>query len=151
MSATMETPAVYRMFFKAALAQVRKHRADYDQEVRDWYETGDGRSPNWVDADTQPWFDADHDDPSRRVNLGGLGYRFPYCIHGSSLTTDYDNICGGCEDSLSVIEEARAIAQFNWGRFIKAWDWVTAAPTFLSQDLRDQMLTWAIATFPKGE
>ena len=160
MSATMETPAVYRMFFKAALAQVRKRVADYDQEVREWYEDGDGRSPQWVVSDCEghestngPIGSVEFCDGSceRPYNFGGLGHRFPHCIHGSDLTTDYDNICGGCEDSLTIYEEARAVAHHNWQRFVKAWDWVAVAPTFLPQDLRDQMLTWAIATFPKGE
>lgn len=26
------------------------------------------------------------------------GYRPHYCIHGTNQWTDYDNICGGCED-----------------------------------------------------
>lgn len=26
------------------------------------------------------------------------GYRPHYCIHGTDQWTDYDNICGGCED-----------------------------------------------------
>lgn len=28
------------------------------------------------------------------------GYRPQYCIHGTNTWTDYDNICGGCEDSI---------------------------------------------------
>lgn len=28
------------------------------------------------------------------------GYRPQYCIHGTNTWTDYDNICGGCEDGI---------------------------------------------------
>lgn len=28
------------------------------------------------------------------------GYRPPHCFHGTNLWTDYDNICGPCEDGL---------------------------------------------------
>jgi hypothetical protein len=30
------------------------------------------------------------------------GHRPHYCFHGTSLWTDYDNICGGCEDGDSA-------------------------------------------------
>lgn len=30
------------------------------------------------------------------------GYRPHYCEHGTNLWTDYDNICGPCEDGLSM-------------------------------------------------
>jgi hypothetical protein len=30
------------------------------------------------------------------------GYRPHYCLHGKSNWTDYDNICGGCEDGDTV-------------------------------------------------
>lgn len=52
------------------LREGRKIHADYDAEVAAWYA-----------------------DPDQR-------YRFPHCIHGTSLWTDYDNICFGCEDGV---------------------------------------------------
>lgn len=30
------------------------------------------------------------------------GYRARYCEHGTSQWTDYDNICGGCEDGMTM-------------------------------------------------
>jgi len=30
------------------------------------------------------------------------GYRPHYCEHGTNMWTDYDNICGPCEDGLSM-------------------------------------------------
>lgn len=30
------------------------------------------------------------------------GYRPHYCEHGTNLWTDYDNICGGCEDGMTM-------------------------------------------------
>jgi hypothetical protein len=38
------------------------------------------------------------------------GHRPHYCIHGTNQWTDYDNICGGCEDSLSDAEWADVVA-----------------------------------------
>lgn len=43
------------------------------------------------------------------------GFRPHYCIHGTNLWTDYDNICGGCEDGTftqySSPEQVRAYAR----------------------------------------
>lgn len=30
------------------------------------------------------------------------GYRPEFCIHGTYQWTDYDNICGGCEDGVTL-------------------------------------------------
>lgn len=30
------------------------------------------------------------------------GYRAHYCEHGTNQWTDYDNICGGCEDGMTM-------------------------------------------------
>lgn len=117
---------IYRLFFRQALRDVRKRHADYEAEVSDWYENGHGRS--------------------RRD--GGLGYRFPYCIHGASLTTDYDNICFGCEESETVIEEARGLARERFVRFNDRWDWVSSAPGDLPGDARKQAYDWATSLFP---
>ena len=35
------------------------------------------------------------------------GYRPKYCFHGTYQWTDYDNICGGCEDEVSFRETAK--------------------------------------------
>lgn len=108
------TVAMYRLFFKGWLRKVRQHRADYEQEVRDWYE----------------------ENP---------GYQFPHCIHGSSLVTDYDNICGGCEDSATVVDEARGYAREGYLRFIDRLNWVLEAPGDLNYETREGLVTWAMA------
>lgn len=74
---------------KQAIAHLERRQAEYDAEVKDWYENGDGR-------------------PSSE---GGRGYRFPHCIHGTSLWTDYDNICFGCEEPLTLEEQAEPMAR----------------------------------------
>lgn len=33
-----------------------------------------------------------------RQDYAKQGYRNHYCVHGTNLWTDYDNICGPCED-----------------------------------------------------
>lgn len=121
----------YRVFYKAAKAAVQKWRDEYDAEVTEWYENGDGKPPEWVPA---------MDGTSRMVNVGGRGYRFPSCIHGMSLWTDYDNICGGCEDSLSVAQEAVGIAR-SWYR---RWQWVMSAPSDLPSQYKTDLVAWMI-------
>lgn len=37
-----------------------------------------------------------HEEESR--NYAKQGYRNHYCVHGTNQWTDYDNICGPCED-----------------------------------------------------
>src|SRR4051812_25868549 len=81
----------------AELKELKAREAEYRQERADWYRNGDGRSPRWITKNYP-------DGRTRRVNMGGKGYSFPYCEHGSSLWTDYDNICGGCEDGYSVYQ-----------------------------------------------
>ena len=78
----IENPHMKRKIMALALKLLQLERAKYaahDEERRDWYRSGDGRN----------------------------GYRFPICIHGSSLITDYDNICGGCEDGYTYFEYER--------------------------------------------
>lgn len=65
------------------LMDYEKSRYDsYDQEVKEWFEPG-GEG---------------HDH----------GYTFPACIHGKSRWTEYDNICGPCEDGYGFWDEDRA-------------------------------------------
>jgi hypothetical protein len=74
------------------ISRLRAIKADYAADVDAWYTTGEGQNPNWVEE-----WDEDLQDVIR-YNAGGKGYTFPHCIHGASRWTDYDNICGGCED-----------------------------------------------------
>jgi len=42
------------------------------------------------------------------------GFRPHYCKHGTDLWVDYDPICGWCEEELTPLQEAVAVA---WARF----------------------------------
>ena len=50
------------------------------------------------------------------------GYTPHYCIHGTNRWTDYDNICGSCEDSLDDRELALRFAAddiYTWNARIE--------------------------------
>lgn len=132
---------------RAALADADRYRDD----VNAWYRSGDGRSPQWVDM---PGWDADGNVFYRPVNLGGRGYRFPECPHGASLWTDYDNICGGCEDGYDPADR-RACLDRAWADYREAQariEYVTGLARFgnrLPADLRDRLVEWAIEPLPK--
>lgn len=79
---TTTTHKIARNVLDQMLAQVKQ----YEDAVNEWYTNGDGRP----------------------VADGGLGYVYPSCIHGMSLWTNYDNICGGCEDGGLSTWEAMA-------------------------------------------
>ena len=79
MTTTMTKPVYAKDWQHLAIHLMRKSEAAYaayEADVNDWYRNGDGR-------------------PTRE---GGRGYAYPTCFHGSSRWTDYDNICGGCEE-----------------------------------------------------
>lgn len=145
------TLAIYRLFFRAELRRILKREADYEAEVREWYETGDGAAPDWQLAGDQPWFDGEWDRAERQVNVGGKGYRFPYCIHGTDLTTDYDNICGGCEEGATAITLAIGSARERFLRFNKRWEWVSKAPSDLPHEARLELNRWVTETFPSRD
>lgn len=42
------TLAIYRLFYRAARAEILARQERYDQDVRDWYESGDGAPKQWV-------------------------------------------------------------------------------------------------------
>ena len=73
--------------------------AEYEYAKGEWYRHGDGRP----------------------VSEGGRGYSFPCCIHGMSSWTDYDNICGGCEQGDNYWDFDREAADAA-----REVDWVTA-------------------------
>ena len=47
------------------------------------------------------------------------GHRAHYCIHGTNQWTDYDNICGPCEESLTDQELALAGAYTDMREYMK--------------------------------
>ena len=124
---------------KVALVELRKLKArerEYESEVDEWYRAGDGRSPKW------------HTDPEtgRRHNYGGKGYAFPYCRHGSSLWTDYDNICGGCEDGTNIYQLALWSAQEKVAKVNERTDWLVSAPDALRRtEMFRELIEWALS------
>lgn len=50
------------------------------------------------------------------------GHRSHYCIHGTNQWTDYDNICGGCEDGVTLRQMSVERAYGVTSRFYKALD-----------------------------
>lgn len=68
--------------------------ARHEADVREWYTHGDGASPRYMQDP----------DGGGAVNVGGRGYTYPECVHGTSRWTDWDNICGGCEEGASLAD-----------------------------------------------
>lgn len=132
----IHTAAMYRPIFRAALKRIMAFQAEYEADVEAWYTTGDGASSNWVT-------EVDAEGEVYTYNAGGRGYAYPNCIHGSSLWTDYDNICGGCEDSLTAIELAQQEARHTFRQFCERMDWLNAAPSGGMPDhIRNDLITW---------
>lgn len=50
------------------------------------------------------------------------GHRPHYCIHGTNQWTDYDNICPGCEDSVTVWDMAERTAWARHARYLHVLD-----------------------------
>jgi hypothetical protein len=119
----------------AELRKLKKAESDYRNDVDEWYRSGDGRSPKWV---------VDH-ETGRSHNMGGKGYSFPYCPHGSSNWTDYDNICGGCEDGSSLYQRAIWSAQEKVAEYNKRIDWLVSAPDSLPDETRRALIDWALS------
>lgn len=123
---------------RVSLAELRVLKAretEYRAEREEWYRSGDGRRPNWR---TDP-------ETGRSVNYGGKGYTFPYCPHGKSLWTDYDNICGPCEDGYSVYQLALWNAQEKVAEYNRRLEWFKGAPASLTPELRNQIIDWIIS------
>ena len=121
------------------LKRLKAQRLAYEEEVDAWYRSGDGRSPNWrteVDGETGEVY---------QWNAGGRGYRFPECIHGSSLWTDYDNICGPCEDGLSEYDIALRLAHDDWHTFEQRMAVVRQLQdVHAPESIREDVLAWAL-------
>lgn len=131
------TAAMYRPIFRAALKRVMAFEAEYEADVERWYEEGDGAKPNWV---------TDFDEGTGETytyNAGGRGYTYPNCIHGSSRWTDYDNICGGCEEGLSAIQLAQQEARHTFSQMTERMTWLNNGPKGgIPPRIRDELVTW---------
>ena len=129
---------------RAALKAIREREAAYQADVDDWYQNGDGARPNWQRSGDQPWFNPEMHDPERMVNLGGKNYTYPRCIHGMSRWTDFDNICGGCEDSTRATEMA---VQMGASAVLTCRERIAASMPAIKagcpRDIIDALMTWA--------
>lgn len=118
-------------------------RRAYDEEVRAWFEEGDGRSPEWVRYGDVPGAVCDGPaDAERMINIGGKGYAFPHCIHGMSRWTDYDNICGPCEDGLSVYEEGLSLASWAYSEWQERFEWVMRGSAMRAPIDKEEVVAW---------
>lgn len=132
------------------LKSLKAREAAYEESVNEWYSSGEGRSPRWVE-------ETNEFGHVRMVNLGGNGYRYPECIHGASLWTDYDNICGGCESGQSVYEIALIHAGYAWRTFQSRMQRIRTMDSRydeLPNDIRLSLINWAcepINEITKGE
>ena len=115
------------------LRDLKRYEAEYREDREEWYRSGDGRRAKW--------FQRPGDD--RPYNYGGKGYSFPAaCVHGSNAWTDYDNICGPCEDGYSVYQLALWEAQEKVAEYNKRLEWVASAPHALPHDVRMDLFEW---------
>ena len=80
------------------------------------------------------------------------GYRPHFCIHGTNLWTDYDNICWGCEEygytgqpqrHAVALEVATAAVRALEERSAVSGAFYAAGGRHASMALQDAMLTWA--------
>lgn len=127
----MQAEARKRMIRSLALRRVKAIKteaAEYLADMDAWYTSGDGR-------------------PTYK---GGRGYSYPYCFHGTSRWTDYDNICPGCEDGHSpyltgwMYRVAIDSAKSEFRLFEQRMDWLNQAPSGLPSEIRTQVLDWAL-------
>lgn len=108
-------------------AEIAKFEA-YEREVEEWYAEGDGRP----------------------VDAGGKGYTFPACIHGTSRWTDYDNICGPCEDGWGYFDwhrEARYAvesAKYRLAAVEARQEWYRNCPQHyrMPDELNNALIKW---------
>jgi len=119
------------------LKKLKQREAEYWEARRYWYESGDGRPSDWrVDPET-----------GRHWNAGGRGWTYPECIHGTSRWTDYDNICGGCEDGYSIYQLAIWEAKEKVAQFKERAEWVGAMPSsFKHTEMYHDVLDWVFET-----
>ena len=126
---------VYNRVVLSELRKFKKADAEYQEDREEWYRNGDGRSPRYR---TDP-------ETGRTHNYGGKGYSYPYCQHGTSNWTDYDNICGRCEDGYSVYQMAIWSAQEKVSEYNRRIDWLLSAPKSLSGAMQRELIDWALS------
>lgn len=78
------------------------------------------------------------------------GFTPEFCIHGKYLWTDYDAICGWCEDGEeSTYKYALRLAKRDFADFHNRIDWLNKRPDRFDQpmpnELFNQIMAWVIA------
>ena len=68
-------------------------------------------------------------------DLAKEGYGPSHCFHGTSRWTDYDNICGYCEDGLTLQEMALGRAKRRYAEVEEKSQAYFAAATVFGQEL----------------
>lgn len=71
------------------------------------------------------------------------GHRPQHCIHGTNQWTDYDNICGGCEDGVTMLNMAVRDAADAVSEQTKRIKWAQGAPHILTPEVRNSIWEWA--------
>ncbi|QWT30118.1 hypothetical protein SEA_TUNATARTARE_256 [Streptomyces phage TunaTartare] len=119
------------------LGNLKAREREYREEREEWYRAGDGRSPRYYQGP----------DDDRPYNYGGKGYSFPAaCVHGSSAWTDYDNICGPCEDGYSIYQLAIWEAKERVSKVNERINWLCDAPDALrNTDMHRDLIEWALS------
>lgn len=114
---------------RRALQYVKAYKRrwqEYQEDVDHWYRSGEGKTK---------------------------GYRYPYCFHGSSLWTDYDNICGPCEDGFNGYNPtifyrwAVDSAKYDMTVVKARSDWLLSVPEMYGRipaDLHRKILDWVM-------
>lgn len=74
------------------------------------------------------------------------GFRSHYCIHGTNQWTDYDNICGGCEDGLSLRRMVINGVHHDVVQFLDRLAWIGKAPGYLPREVSDSLWKWVSET-----
>lgn len=74
-----------------------------------------------------------------------------YCQHGKDMWTDYDNICGPCEDGYGTYELALMLARADVAEMRKRTDWLAAMPKGnMPHKLFRSLLDWATEPIVTG-
>ena len=70
------------------------------------------------------------------------GHRPSTCIHGTNMWTDYDNICGACEEGLGLRRMAVESAYRDVHKFWGGMAWITEgyAQGFISWEQKANMI-----------
>lgn len=125
------------------LRMLRKAYADYEDDVREWYSRGDGRSPKW-----HTFIEG---DDVYQANVGGKGYAYPECIHGRSLWVDHDIPCGECEAGLSIYELALMRGYAQAREFVRRTEVVgTAHRAHAPHEIVEALTTWSLEALPSS-